>query len=167
MNSLVYVTFPYPFTLADVSFVLDRAAMARKWCYEMLELGHITVCPLLHHHLISTHGDPSADRWMDMKNLLLKQMDSCESVQVLKFKGWEESLNVKDTILYAQLNNKPVVYIETKYLEAWFNCSAVPGNAQRSDPVRLPGVPVRALADDRERVGSGELRDAESVDGGC
>jgi hypothetical protein len=145
VDNLVYISFPYPFTLPDVGIVMERAAMARKWCFEMLGLGYATVCPLLHHHLISTHGDPSENRWVEMKDLLLKQMDSCDAVQILKFKGWEESLTVKDTILYAQLIGKPIAYIDAQGLEVWWQLAHFPVDPDGGDSLPMHPVPVRAL----------------------
>ncbi len=157
---LIYITFPYPYNLNAAPQVFERAAMVMKWMKEMSRNDYVCVCPHIEYHMLGL----TEYSWEDRKESVLRLLESVEAVQVLMFPGWEESACVKDEVLRARSQGKPVHYVNTEELQAWY----ADLERTRSDFVSGLEVQVRALAD-ADSVGfhgDGELRDAESVDSG-
>lgn len=117
MHGIIYVTFPYPFSFIDSGIVYDRVIMARKWCREMLLKGFWPVCPMLIHNAISNFEEMPAYKWGDFREYVMPMMNGCEAIQVLMFKGWEESANVQDEIQFAKAHGYVITYVNTEALE--------------------------------------------------
>lgn len=135
IEGIVYVTFPYPHHFAFSDHVVDRAAMARKWCAELHALGWLSICPLLHRHIVLSDFEPPDSTWKDEARFTLHFMDKCDALQVLMFEGWEESQNVKDSISHAKLQQKTVTYVNTDALEEWRDSIRNPRRAEHDASV--------------------------------
>ncbi len=171
VEGIVYVVFPYPFNFADSEHVVDRVQMARKWCSELLAKVWLSVCPLLHHHILAS-SELSAlmeVNWIMMRSLMLPFMNTCGGLHVLMMPGWEESLVVKDCIDHAKVAKKQIAYVNVDCLRDWLASLEDLRGETGSSPVGGSDLPVRALETsqlDSPGSASGELPDAESVDSG-
>lgn len=162
MKDLIYISFPYPYNFTEAPQVFDRASMTLKWMKEMEREGFVSVCPHINFHILGNSPE-EVGTWIDRRDQALKLIESVNVVQVLMFKGWEQSICVKDEVHHARACGKPVTYINTQELEDWLEAF----NSDRSHYLRGLGVPVSSLENaESDGSGNGELRDAESVESG-
>jgi hypothetical protein len=106
---MIYLAAPY----SNVSDKDSHMNQFVKYAGEFMEQnpGLHLISPLYHHWTLKQVPTMGTDYkyWRDFSRDLLKR---CDSMIVLKFPGWVESIGVRDEIDYAEELGKDVIYIE-------------------------------------------------------
>jgi hypothetical protein len=108
MSLKIYLALPYSDELPSV--MERRFQLAVKKVGELLNAGHIVLCPVVHYHPVAEVCDLPRD-WEFWEKFDVPMVDWADEVWVLMLPGWDESIGVKAECDLARELGKPILYL--------------------------------------------------------
>jgi hypothetical protein len=111
----IYLAAPYTAELptnsrAAKKLMKKRFNAATKKTGELLNQGHIVLCPIVHYHPVAEVCKLPRD-WEFWKKIDEILVEWCDELYVYMLEGWDKSIGTKAEIKKARELGKPILYI--------------------------------------------------------
>lgn len=107
---LYYLASPFSHRTAEKE--RERFIEAATLAGYLMQAGFFIFAPIPHSYPIEEYGIGIGKKtglfWLNQD---FKILDKCDALMVATMPGWKESFGVQEEIKYAQINNKPVYYV--------------------------------------------------------
>lgn len=111
---MIYVASPY--SSSDEGIRFRRYLQVREFCWLHMQMGKLLLSPIVYgHQFARDFGAPiDAEFWANFNSELFLQ---CDTMYVLKLKGWQDSLGVQMEIRWAEREGYPIEFHEPVHKE--------------------------------------------------
>lgn len=108
MSKIIYIASPY--SHKEEAIRILRAKQISQFSAILLKSGLIVFSPISYGHEMTNHCDLPTD-FKFWEDFCLSFLSKCEEMYVYMIPGWEDSIGIKNEILYCETNSIPIKYI--------------------------------------------------------